>query len=101
MLTIAAGYEHMNKDLVSELRLNLCYSLNFGCSTYKNIILLAVAVLFHYKSNSFYHNATLCRGRKKSQQQAAHTYPPDVNHIERNKGNTNIRKQKFILCISN
>lgn len=35
MLTIAAGYEHVKKDLVSELRLNLCYSLNFGYSTYK------------------------------------------------------------------
>lgn len=60
MLTIAAGYEHLKKDLVSELRLNLCYSLNFGYSTSKKkIILLAVAVLFYYKSNSFYHNATL------------------------------------------
>lgn len=46
MLTIAAGYEHLK-------------SLKFGYSTSKKIILLAVAVLFYYKSNSFYHNATL------------------------------------------
>lgn len=47
MLTIAAGYEHLK-------------SLKFGYSaSKKKIILLAVAVLFYYKSNSFYHNATL------------------------------------------